>query len=132
MSIAGGLTQQNAEVLASIVLAQLVHPGLPVIYRGRLSMMHPRSGLSVWGNPEIGLVSAATAAIGHFYRLPVDVYGFSTNAHVPDIQNGYERALNALTPVLAGADEISGVGEIDGGIASCPEQMVIDDEIMPS
>jgi trimethylamine--corrinoid protein Co-methyltransferase len=132
MSIAGGLAQQNAEVLASIVLAQLVHPGLPVIYKGRLSVMDAYTGLSVWGNPEIGLISAATVEIGHRYGLPVDVYGLSTNAHVLDIQNGYERAFSALLPVLAGADEISGVGEMEGGVNSSLAQLVTDDEILAS
>ncbi len=119
-------------LLACVVLAQLARPGLAVVYRGRLSVMDPRTGLSVWGNPEIGLISAATVEIGHHYGLPVNVYGFCTNAHGPDIQSGYERALNALTPALAGADEISGVGEMDGGLASSLAQIVIDDEILAS
>jgi len=95
-------------------------------------VMDPRSGLSIWGNPEIGLVSAATVAMGHLYGMPVDVYGFSTNSHNVDVQSGYERALNGLIPVLAGADEISGVGEMEGGVSSSLAQMVIDDEILGS
>ena len=130
MSIAGGLVQQNAEVLASIVLAQTVRPGTPIIYKGRLSVMNPFSGLSVWGNPEIGLISAAAVQLGHFYGIPVDVYGFCTDAHILDIQNGYERVLNAIIPVLAGADEISGIGEMEGGVSSSFAQIVIDDEII--
>jgi len=47
------------------------------------------------------------------HGLPMDVYGRATNAHVLNIQNSYERAFSALTPVLAGANEISGVGEMD-------------------
>ncbi len=132
MSIAGGLAQQNAEVLAAVVLGQLVRPGNPVIYKGRLSVMDPRTGLSVWGNPEIGMISAATVEIGHYYGMPVDVYGLCTNAHIIDVQSGYERALNALVPILAGADEISGVGEMEGGVNSSLAQIVIDDEILSS
>jgi trimethylamine--corrinoid protein Co-methyltransferase len=132
MTMSGGLVQQNAEVLASIVLAQLAQPGTPIIYKGRLSVMNPRSGLSVWGNPEIGMISSATVAMAHSYGIPVDVYGFCTNAHHLDIQNGYERALNAIMPVLAGADEISGVGEMEGGVSSSFVQLVIDDEIINS
>ncbi|MEM2587755.1 MAG: trimethylamine methyltransferase family protein [Candidatus Bathyarchaeia archaeon] len=132
MSIAGALVQQNAEILTSIIIAQLVHPGLPIIYTGRLSVINPRTGLSVWGNPEIGLISAATVEIGHYYGLPVNVYGLCTSAHTPDMQSGYERALNALVPVLAGADEISGVGEMEGGVTSSILQMIIDDEILSS
>jgi len=132
MSLAGSLAQQNAEVLASAVLAQLVQPGLPIIYCGRLAMMEPRSGLSVWGGVELGLASAATVQIGHRYGLPVNVYGLSTNAHELEIQNGYERALNAAIPALAGADELSGVGEMEAGVTGSYAQMVCDDEIAAS
>jgi trimethylamine--corrinoid protein Co-methyltransferase len=94
--------------------------------------MHPRTGLSIWGNPEIGLISAATVEIAHSYGLPVNVYGFCTDAHTSDMQSGYERAINALVPALAEADEISGVGEVWGGVVSSLAQMVADDEILDS
>ena len=132
MSLAGALAQQNAEVLASVVLAQVVQPGLPILYCGRLAMMEPRTGISVWGGVELGLVSAATVQVGHLYGLPVNVYGFSTNAHTLEIQNGYERALNAAIPALAGADELSGIGEMEAGVMGSYAQMVCDDEIAAS
>ncbi len=131
-SIAGALTQQNAEILASIVLAQLVHPGLPVIYCGRIAMMEPRTGISVWGGVELGLASASTVQVGHRYGLPVNVYGFSTNSHVLDIQNGFERAMNAIVPALAGADELSGIGEMEAGVMGSFAQIVCDNEIAAS
>jgi trimethylamine--corrinoid protein Co-methyltransferase len=129
MSLAGSLVQQNGEVLASVVLAQLVRPGLPIVYCGRLSVMEPRTGISVSGGVEVGLASAATVQIGHRYGLPVNVYGLSTNAKVVDLQNGYERALGAVVPALSGADELSGIGEMDAGVASSYAQMVVDNEI---
>jgi len=132
LSLAGALTQQNAEVLASIVIVQMVNPGLPVIYCGRLAMMEPRTGISVWGGVELGIASAATVQIGHRYGLPVNVYGLSTNAHSLEIQNGYERALNAILPALAGADELSGIGEMDAGMMGSYAQMVCDNEIAAS
>lgn len=127
-SIVGAIAQQNAENLASLVLAQLVRPGLPIIYCGRLAMMEPRTGASVWGGVELGLASAGTVQIGHSYGLPVNVYGFSTNSHILDEQNGFERALNAIIPALAGADELSGIGEMEAGVSSSFAQMVIDNE----
>ena len=132
LSLAGALAQQNAEVLASVVLAQLVSPGLPIVYCGRLAMMEPRTGSSVWGGVELGMVSAATVQLGHRYGLPVNVYGFSTNSHTLGIQNGYERALNAALPALAGADELSGIGEMAAGVMGSYAQMVCDDEIAAS
>ena len=131
-TIAGAVAQQNAEVLGCIVLAQLTRPGLPITYCGRLAMMEPRTGVSVWGGVELGLASAVTVQIGHRYGLPVNVYGLSTNAHILDIQNGYERALNAAIPALAGADELSGIGEMEAGVMGSYAQMVCDSEIAAS
>jgi trimethylamine--corrinoid protein Co-methyltransferase len=132
MSIAGAVAQQNAEVLAALVLAQLVRPGLPIIYCGRLAMMEPRTGLSVWGGVELGIASAVTVQVGHRYGLPVNVYGFSTNAHSLEVQNGFERGLNALIPALAGADELSGIGEMEAGVMGSFAQMVTDNELVAS
>ena len=131
-SIYSAVTQQNAEILSTVVLAELVKPGLPIIYCGRLAMMEPRTGLSVWGGVELGLASALTVAVGHHYGFPVNVYGFSTNAHTLDCQNGFERALNAILPVLAGADEISGIGEMEAGVMGSYSQMVLDNEFANS
>ncbi len=131
-SLAGALAQQNAEVLACIVLAQLAWPGLPIVYCGRLAMMEPRTGATVWSGIELALMSAATVQIGRRYGLPVNVYGFSTNAHVLDVQNGFERAINAAIPALAGASELSGIGEMTAGVASSHAQMVCDNEMAAS
>lgn len=132
LTIAGAVAQQNAEVLASLVLAQLVNPGLPIVYCGRLAMMEPRTGFSVWGGVELGLASAVTIQIGHYYGLPVNVYGFSTNSHTLDLQNGFERGLNAVIPALAGADELSGIGEMEAGVAGSYAQITTDSELASS
>lgn len=129
MSLAGSLAQQNAENLAAIVLAQLVHPGLPIVYCGRLSILDMRSGVASWGSPEMGVMAAATVQIGHFYNLPVNVYGLSDSSYAADMQAGYQRALGAVVPAVAGADELSGVGEMAGGPFSSNFQIVIDDDI---
>ena len=128
MSIAGGLAQQNAEVLASIVLCQLVNPGLPMVYCGRLCMMNPATAI-VGSGIEMALIGAGTVQIGHRYGLPVNVYGLSSASHTADIQNGFERSVNATIPALAGADELSGIGEMEASVMGSYTQMVSDNEI---
>lgn len=130
MSLAGALALQNAEVLASIVLMQLEKPGLPIVYCGRLATIDMRTALPTWGDPEIGVMSAATVQLGHHYNLPVNVYGLAGNSYAIDVQAGYERILNAVVPALAGADELSGVGEMGSGTLSSNAQIVLDNEIM--
>jgi trimethylamine--corrinoid protein Co-methyltransferase len=132
LSISGAIAQQNAEILVPLVLAQVVHPGLPIFYCGRLAMMEPRTGISVWGGVELGLASAGTVQMGQRYGLPVNVYGFSTNAHTLDIQSGFERGLNAIIPAMVGASELSGIGEMEAGITGSYAQMVADNEFASS
>jgi trimethylamine--corrinoid protein Co-methyltransferase len=115
-----------------LVLAQLIRPGLPIIYCGRLAMMEPRTGISVWGGVELALASSGTVGLGHRYGLPVNVYGFSTNSHSLDHQSGFERGLNAMIPALAGADELSGIGEMEAGVSGSFAQMVADNEFASS
>jgi trimethylamine---corrinoid protein Co-methyltransferase len=131
-SLAGAIAQQNAEILLAVILAELVQPGLPIVYCGRLAAMEPRTGVSVWGGVELGLASAGTVQMGHRYGFAVNVYGFSTNSHTIDAQNGFERALNAVIPALAGADELSGIGEMEAGVSSSYAQMVLDNEFVGS
>lgn len=131
MTITGSIVQQSAESLAPLVLAQIVNPGCGAVYCGRLGMLEPRTGL-IWGGVELGLSSAATIQLGHYYGFSVNVYGFSTNAHTLDAQNAFERGLNAAIPALAGADELSGIGEMEAGVMGSFAQMVLDNELAGS
>ncbi len=128
LALAGGLAQQNAELLAGVVLLQTVDPAIPTQYSGRLSLLDLRSGKNLWGLPELGLVSAATVQIAHRYHMTADVYGVTTDANGWDLQIGLERMVAALPPALAGADNLSGMG---GAWENCGSlaMMVIDDEI---
>lgn len=129
MTITGSLVQQSSETLALLVMAQIVNPGCAAVYCGRLGMLEPRTGL-IWGGVELGLSSAGTVQLGHYYGFSVNVYGFSTNAHTLDAQNAFERGLNAAIPALAGADELSGIGEMEAGVMGSYAQMVLDNEFV--
>jgi trimethylamine--corrinoid protein Co-methyltransferase len=128
LSIAGAIVQQNAEILVCLVLAELVKPGLSIVYHGRLSMMDPHTGLAVFGGIETGIMSAGTVQMGHYYGLPVNVFGLISNAHDLDVQNGFEVASVACLPALAGADELTGLGMCDSGLMSSLTKLVLDNE----
>ncbi len=113
------------------MLAQIINPGCSLVYCGRLGMLEPRTGL-IWSGVELGLSSAATVQLGHYYGFSVNVYGFSTNAHTLDAQDAFERGLNATIPALAGADELSGIGEMEAGVMGSFAQMVLDNELAGS
>ena len=128
VTIAGGLAQQNAEMLAGVVLVQTVSDKVPIMYSGRLSMMDLRTGKNVWAMPEMALASAATVQLAHKYKMVCDVYGVTMDGHCYDMQAGIERGQCALLPALAGADNLSGIGGAWENGASY-EMLVIDNEI---
>ncbi len=127
LSLAGGLAQQNAELLAGVMLVQTVDPRLPSQYSGRLSLLDLRSGNNVWGMPETALVSAATVQIAHRYHMTADVYGVTMDGNGFDLQTGLERMMVGLVPALAGADNLSGMGGAWSNAASL-EMLVVDNE----
>ncbi|HEX9907291.1 MAG TPA: trimethylamine methyltransferase family protein [Thermoplasmata archaeon] len=128
VTLAGGLVQQNAELLAGVMLIQTVNDRIPIQYSGRLSTMDLRTGRNLWGVPEMAIVSAATVQIAHKYNMIADVYGVTTDVDAWDIQTGIERMQAALVPAMAGADNLSGIGGIWENACSF-EMLVIDNEI---
>ena len=75
MTLAGTLVVHNAEILAGIVLAQLVNPGTPCMYGSSTSIFDMKHGTATVGAPEFGMLSAAVAEMAHFYEVPVTVGG---------------------------------------------------------
>ncbi|GAB4544578.1 MAG: trimethylamine methyltransferase family protein [Anaerolineae bacterium] len=129
VTMAGALAQQHAEVLASFVIAAAARPGASVVYCSRISSIDPRTAVSAWGRPEIGMTAACAAQLAHRLGLPCDAYGLCTSSNALDPQFAYERLANALLPALAGVDILSGVG-MGGGLVGGLEIVVIDDEII--
>ncbi len=130
ISLAGALAQQHAEVLASFLIAAAARPGAAVTYCSRINPIDLRTAISSWGGPEIGMAGACATQLAHRLGLPCDSFGLCTSATRLDPQFAYERLANALTPALAGADILSGVGSTASVMAGGFEIAVIDDEII--
>jgi trimethylamine:corrinoid methyltransferase-like protein len=129
-ALSAAIAQQHAEVLAGVVLTQAAAPGTPVYYGPRLSAVDPRSGVVVSGTPETGVASAAAVLLARRCGLACDCYGPCSDSKVIDAQFGYERAVNALLGLAPRPRLLSGIGEIQAGVASCLEVLVIDDEVL--
>jgi len=130
VTLAGSLALQNAEILAGIVLAQVMNPGAPLSYGPRMPTMDMRTGLSTWGAVEFGLAAAAAVQVGQTYGLEIDAYGPSTDAKVLDEQAAIERTYNAVLPALAGAHIINGAGVLESILSVSMEQLAIDNEML--
>ena len=129
-ALSAALAQQHAEVLAGVVLTEVVAPGTPVYYGPRLSVADPRSGLVVSGSPETGVAGYAAVLLARRCGLACDCYGPSSDSKVMDVQLGYEHMVNALFGLAARPRWLSGIGEMQAGVGSCLEALVVDDEVL--
>ncbi|KAA3658310.1 MAG: trimethylamine--corrinoid methyltransferase [Chloroflexi bacterium] len=130
MTLAGVIAQQNAEILAGIVLTQLINPGTPVMYGAASTIMDMRTGNLAIGGPEMALIVAASAQLARFYGLPSRGGGGVTDANCPDAQAGFESMLGLLTAVNSHNDLIlHAAGILSSYLAFSYEKFVMDDEI---
>ena len=129
VTIAGALVEHTANVLASLVLVQLLAPGHPCIFGVASGGFNMRSATYVAASPEAVLLHCATAQMARFYRLPFE--GSSgIDSCLPDAQAGYERAMQAVSFSLAGVNFIHlAFGMLDQLLTSSYEEAVIADEI---
>jgi len=129
-TLAGTLAQENAEILAGIVVTQLLAPGAPVTYGGIPHVMDPRTGICSFGSPEQGLMAAAMVQIARSYGFPVYINVGLTDAKLPDAQAGAEKAATLLMGVLAGADMFGHCGICGTDHAGSLLWLAFDDELM--
>ena len=129
-TIAGLLVQQNAEVLASIAVAQLAKSGAPSIYSSVSGTMDMRTGSIALGAPEVGLIMAGTAQLARRYKVPCRGTGGNTEAMLADYQAGAETATTLLMAGLSGIDFIyDAAGSIESSLTASFTKLVLDDAV---
>ncbi len=131
VSVPSALTQQMAEALAGIALAQLVRPGTPVIFGSFLSNTDMQSGSPSFGTPESAVGLLCTGQIARHFGLPWRSGGGLTSSQTADAQAAYEAMMTMLPTFLAGANWVMhSAGWLESGLVSCYEKFVIDIEIL--
>lgn len=130
ITLAGTLAMQNAELLAGVVLTQLINPGTPVIYGSTSTNIDMRTGALAIGSPELSLMVSAHAQLGRYYDLPSRSGGALADANFPDAQAGFESMFGLLTTVNSGVDFVlHAAGILTSYLAFSYEKFVLDDEI---
>ncbi|MCG8472756.1 MAG: trimethylamine methyltransferase family protein [Desulfobacterales bacterium] len=130
VSLPGLVTLMNAEILAGVVLSQLVNPGTPVVYGTTSCPTNMQSGAATIGAPETYIINAWTTQIARYYNLPCRTGGSITDSLIPDAQSMAEGALCLSTTVRNGANFIlHSCGMIGTYIGCNMEKWIIDEEM---
>jgi trimethylamine--corrinoid protein Co-methyltransferase len=129
-TLAGTLAQENAEILAGIVVTQILAPGTPVTYGGIPHIMDPRTTICSFGSPEQALMAVAMVQMGRFYGFPVYINVGLTDSKVLDVQAGIEKGSTMVLGALAGADTFGHAGICGTDHGAGLAWLAVDDAIM--
>ena len=131
VTIPAALTQQIAEALSGIALAQLIRPGCPVIFGSFLSNIDMKTGSPTFGTPESGIGLLCTGQIARHFGLPFRSGGGMTSSQIVDAQAGYEALMTLMPTFLAGTNWVMhSAGWLDGGLVASFEKFVMDVQIV--
>ena len=129
MTMAGNVLLFNTEFLGGVVISQLAYPGAPLQYAARPMTMDMRTGFSLAGAIENGIMAAAGAQMAHYYNVPVSLHGPWGDSMTHDGQSTFERTYMTFMAGFAGANVLVGAGMMQQSLVISHEQLVIDSEI---
>ena len=129
-TIAGSTITNNTEVVAGIVLAQLIKPGAGVMVADFVHPMDMMRGHPAFGAVECALHAAMFVQVFRKYGIPTHQwYGFGSGKEI-DFQNGYEKSMIALLAAMSGTNVVELHGAIYGELTWHPVQAVIDEDVV--
>ncbi len=130
VTLAGSAVVGTAEIIAGIVINQLLEPGRPCVFNlGLAHIFDMRNSIAVTGGPENHLFARISAMMGRYYGIPSASW-VSTESMCTDSQAALEKMCGFLTHLQSGVSNIWAVGQLESELAFSPSQAVIDNEII--
>ena len=119
-----------ADVLAQIVILQLLCPGLPVIATPLLFSMDMQTTYTLQSNTEITFGRLiCMQAFEQGYGIPCHSYGTGSDSMNLDGQNMIERTSLIHMMAMSDASVLGGAGQLETAKTISPIQLIIDNEI---
>lgn len=128
-TLAGAATIMNAEILAMLVLVQLLKPGTGMMYSCFTIPMDMSTTHLASGSMELGMLTVISAQLSKRYGLGSMVFLPMTDSKLLDEQAGFEKAMQWLLAGMAGINLIWGAGMVEGHGLWSNAQLVVDAEM---
>ena len=128
----GTIVLANTETLAGLVLAQCVHPGIPVLPSASLTYGNLQYASWECASPESALMlGGAVQMYKEFYHIPARAQTGVTSSKVLDYQAGFETMQSLLLTALMDVDVTSqSAGTLENLMTISFEKTLIDDEVI--
>jgi len=128
-TLAGTISQGDAEIVSAMVLIQMAYPGAPIYYSFMPGMTHPRTG-AYYGHDSH--VYAIGVELAHMWGVPTLAGTFGSGSHSLGWETGMGGGKTSFLCALCGAETGSGMGLIHGSTLLYPESLVLDRELYHS
>ncbi|OQY08210.1 MAG: hypothetical protein B6I22_01180 [Desulfobacteraceae bacterium 4572_123] len=125
ITVAGMISNNNTENLASLVITQTASPGAPHIYTVESTPMEMTTAGVNYRAPELPFISNSAAQMAGRYRLPCETGCFGGSDGAIGMSKSYcETATTTLS--VMGTDLVTGLGSTNNALTNSYEQLVID------
>ena len=129
VTLVGATVFHVVDVLAGIVMAQVVRPGAPVLFGGAPATFHMQLSSAPMAAIEALKLDVAYVQVARHLGLPTQAYMALSDSKVIDAQAGAETFASALLAATAGVNSVSGPGMLDYVVTFSLAKLVVDDDL---
>jgi len=129
-TLAASVVLENAQMMASVVMAQLIRPGVGISIQHAIKPMDMRRGSPRFSAVSKSLTTVMTNQLLRRYRIPsCTTAGYTSTSKKIDFQCGYEKALGTLISALSGGNLHIFQGGSSSELLYSPVLSILEDDI---
>ena len=125
-TLAGTISQGDAEIVSAMVLIQMAYPGAPIYHSLMPGMTHPRTGAFYGHNSHVYAIGVELA---HMWGVPTLAAMGGSDAHELGWESSMAGGKSQLLGALCGAETGAGMGLVRCSTVLYPEALVLEREI---
>lgn len=126
-TLAGALTQINAEFLSSVAIVQALCPGMGLWYYTLLQVLDMKTGRSIANGPELMVLYAAASQMARHYGVP-STFSTGTLTDTQSHQALYHYGTTQMMAAMLGITEQGGAGSIQAASFYSHQALVLINE----
>jgi trimethylamine--corrinoid protein Co-methyltransferase len=129
-TLAGAVTLNLAEQLALRILNWALYGEKRLHIGSSMSVMDMRTLIYPYGRPEMAIANVMTAQLARYYGASFSGHAGLTDAKLPSVEAGAQKALTAIPTLLAGGNLRLDAGLLSIDEVCSPVQMILDNEFL--
>jgi trimethylamine---corrinoid protein Co-methyltransferase len=130
VTLAGAVTLNLAEQLALRMLDWALWGRKTLALGGSISVMDMRTTIYPYGRPEMAIANLMTAQLARHYRAYYSGHAGLSDAKLPSVEAGYQKALTAIPTLLACGSFWMDAGLLSIDEVCSPVQLILDNEFL--